>query len=281
MADRNYLTSKEISAYTIEAGITKVNRPFMEIFFMGILAGMYIAMGGLASATASHGIADPGLAKFVAGIVFPVGLMFVVINGADLFTGNCLVIMSVYEKKTTVMNLITNLTIVLVGNFIGATVIAFMEAFSGLLTMGDGHFIYYVFKTAAAKTSLPFMQAFILGIICNLFVCSAIVMMYAAKDVTGKMLAGFFALLAFITSGSEHVVANMYYVPIALFAKTQPELVELALSSGITAEKLEHITWGNFIFSNGIPVMLGNIVGGFIIGTMYYLTHYVFAKKVN
>ncbi|WP_305768929.1 formate/nitrite transporter family protein [Candidatus Epulonipiscium viviparus] len=281
MADKNYLTSKEISAYTIEAGVAKVKRPFLEIFVMGILAGMYIAMGGLASSTAAHGIADPGLAKFVAGIVFPVGLMFVVINGADLFTGNCLVIMSVYEKKTTVMDLITNLSIVLLGNFVGAAFIALIEAFSGLLTMGDGQFLYYIFKTAYAKTTMSFMQAFLLGIMCNLFVCSGIVMIYAAKDIAGKVLAGFFSIFAFVVSASEHIVANMYYIPVALFAKAQPDLVDLALSAGVTAEKIEHVTWLNFIWYNGVPVLLGNILGGFIIGTLYYLTHYVFAKKVQ
>ncbi|ONI44043.1 FdhC protein [Candidatus Epulonipiscioides gigas] len=280
MAEKNYLTSKEISAYTIEAGIAKVKRPFLEIFTMAILAGIYIAMGALASSTAAHGLSNVGMVKLVTGLVFPVGLMFVVINGADLFTGNCLVLMSVYEKKTTVVNLVINLTIVLCGNFIGAVFIAFLQANSGLFAMSD-KFAYYVFKTAAGKTSLHFTEAFYLGIICNLFVCSGMIMMYGAKDVAGRVLAGFFSISAFAISASEHIVANMYYIPVAIFAKTKPELVELAMAAGITQEKLDHINWMDFLVHNGVPVMLGNILGGFIIGTLYYLIHYVFAKKEN
>ncbi|OOB77479.1 MAG: FdhC protein [Epulopiscium sp. Nuni2H_MBin001] len=278
MARNNYLTSPEITEYTIEGGIGKVNRTFLAVLLMGILAGLYIALGAIASSTAAHNISNVGLTKLVTGAVFPVGLMFVVLNGADLFTGNCLIVMAVYEKKVTAYEFLKNLSIVLLGNFIGAVFMAFLQAYSGLFTMSDGAFAYYVFKTAHGKVTLPFFEALILGIICNIFVCAGIVMVYSAKDTAGKILAGFFSIFAFAISASEHIVANMYYVPTAIFAKYQPHLVDMAIEAGYYADKLADITWKNFLLNNALPVGIGNIIGGVIIGTLYYLIHKVYTK---
>ena len=271
---KNYLAPNEITDYTISGGEAKINRTNLMVFLMAIMAGLYVSLGAIASSTAAHAIADKGLAKLVTGAVFPIGLMFVVINGADLFTGNCLIVMSYYDKRVKLTQFIKNLSIVLLGNFIGAVALAFMQANSGMFRMSDGQFGYYVFKTALSKVTLPFDEALILAIICNLFVCSGILMMYAAKDITGKVLAGFFAIFAFAISGAEHIVANMYYIPAAIFAKADPELVEMA---GLTLDKLEPITWGNFFVNNIIPVTIGNTIGGLFIGTIYYLIY----KKCN
>ena len=265
----NYLSPKEITDYTIEGGVNKVNRPALIVLAMAIMAGVYIALGGFASSVAAHDIANKGVAKLVTGAVFPIGLMFVVINGADLFTGNCLIAMSTFDKKTSLAGFVKNLVIVLTGNFIGTLIIAFLVANSGSLSMSDGGFGAYVMKTAAAKCNLDFMQALCLAIICNIYVCAGVWMMYASKDITGKLLAGFFAIFAFAISGAEHIVANMYYVPLALFAKTD-EYLELAHVAG------DQITWGKFFINNAIPVTLGNIIGGLFIAIMYYL---IFKKK--
>ncbi|OOO00432.1 MAG: FdhC protein [Epulopiscium sp. Nele67-Bin004] len=269
----NYLTSSEITDYTIAAGVGKIKRNKMAVLAMGILAGIYISLGAIASSTAAHSIANVGFQKFITGMVFPVGLMMVVLNGADLFTGNCLIIMSVYEKKTKMAELMEDLLIVLAGNFLGAVFMAFLQANSGLFRLSDGMFAYYVFKVAYGKATLPWMEAFVLGIICNIFVCSGILMVYSAKEVAGKVLAGFFSISAFAISSSEHIVANMYYVPAAMFAKGNTELVEMAMEFGTKPEYLEKITWGNFFFNNAIPVTLGNFLGGVIVGTLYFLIH--------
>ncbi len=271
---KNYLAPNEITDYTISGGEAKINRTHTVLFLMSIMAGLYIALGAIASSTAAHAIADKGVAKLVTGAVFPIGLMFVVINGADLFTGNCLIVMSCYDRRVKIRQFLTNLTITLAGNFIGAVTLAFMQANSGMFRMSDGQFGYYVLKTALAKATIPFSEALILAIICNLFVCAGILLMYAAKDITGKVLAGFFSIFAFAISGAEHIVANMYYVPAGIFTKANPELVELA---GLTADKLEALTWSNFFVNNVIPVTLGNFIGGAVIGTMYYLIY----KKCN
>ncbi len=272
---KNYLAPNEITDYTIAGGAAKVNRSNKLVFLMAIMAGIYIALGAIASSTAAHAIADKGVAKLVTGAVFPIGLMFVVINGADLFTGNCLIIEACYDKKVKYRQFFKNLGIVLMGNAVGAIVLAAMQAYSGMFRMSDGKFAYYVLKTALGKATLPFHEALILAIICNLFVCAGILLMYAAKDITGKVLAGFFSIFAFAISGAEHVVANMYYVPAGLFTKANPELLEL---SGLTLDKLEGLTWSNFLINNVIPVTIGNFIGGVFIATMYYLIYKKYTK---
>lgn len=275
---KNYLAPNEILDYTIEGGQAKVNRTAMAIFLMAVMAGIYVALGGLASSTAAHAIADKGVAKLVTGAVFPIGLMFVVLNGGDLFTGNCLIVLSTLEKRTKVVDFFKNLAIVLAGNCVGAIFIAFLQANTGLFRMSDGGFAAYALKTAISKSNLPFTEALCLAIICNIFVCAGIWMIYSAKDVSGKILAGFFSIFAFAISGAEHIVANMYYVPVGMFIKNNPELVQL---SGVAADKLDTLTWGNFFTNNVIPVTLGNFIGGVIIGVMYYLIFKKCTKPVQ
>jgi formate/nitrite transporter len=271
---KHYLTPPEITDYTIESGVSKINRSVMAVFLMAVMAGIYVALGGIASSTAAHGIANKGVAKLVTGAVFPVGLMLVVINGADLFTGNCLIVMSCHHKTSEWLAFVKNLLIVLAGNLVGAVLMAFLQAYSGLFKMSDGEFAHYVFKVAYDKINLSFSQALVLGIICNIFVCAGIMMIYAAKDISGKILAGFFPIFAFAISGSEHIVANMYYIPAAIFSKFDPTLIEV---SGFNADKLAKITWGNFFIHNAIPVTIGNLLGGLFIGTMYYLIYKKFS----
>ncbi len=276
--NKNYLSPLEITEYTIEGGMNKVNRSFKIVFLMAIMAGIYVALGAFASSVAAHDITNKGVAKLVTGAVFPIGLMFVVINGADLFTGNCLIAVSCLHKRTTLMGFVKNLAIVLLGNFIGAVIIAFLVANSGLLSMSDNRFGAYVLKTAVSKTTLPFTQALCLAILCNIFVCAGIWMIYGAKDVTGKILAGFFAIFAFAISGAEHVVANMYYVPLALLTKGN---VAFAEAAHLTAVQVEHLTWGSFFVNNVLPVTIGNILGGLFIGIMYFMIYKKDLKASN
>ena len=263
----NYLSPQEITDYTSTGGVNKVNRSFLLVFLMAIMAGVYIALGGFASSVAAHDIANKGVAKLVTGAVFPIGLMFVVINGADLFTGNCLIIISTLEKRTKWSGFIKNLFIVLAGNFVGAIAIAFLVANSGMLDISDGRFGAYVIKTAVGKCNLEFGEALSLSILCNIYVCAGIWMIYAAKDITGKVLAGFFSIFAFAISGAEHIVANMFYIPTALFVKNNAEYMELAHA---TADQL---SWSKFLVNNALPVTIGNIIGGVFIGGMYYLIY--------
>ena len=275
---KGYLSPKEITHYTIKAGVAKVSRQNIEVFLMALLAGMYIAMGALAASTASHNVADAGLAKVVAGVVFPIGLMFVVINGADLFTGNCLIYMGVLDKRIRFTQFIKNLAIVLLGNSIGAITLAAMQAYGGMFNMSGGGFGAYTIKVAANKTNLGFSQALVLAIMCNLFVCAGVWMIYGATDVTGKILASFFTVFTFVISGSEHIVANMYYIPAGIFAKSNMAFVE---ASGVSAAQLANLNWKGLLISNAIPVTLGNIIGGMIIGGFYHTIYRRLNKKTS
>lgn len=266
----NYLSPQEITDYTSDGGVNKVNRSVLLVFLMAIMAGVYIALGGFASSVAAHDLTNKGLNKLVTGAVFPVGLMFVVINGADLFTGNCLIAISTFEKRTTLAQFVKNLVIVLVGNFVGALAIAFLVANSSILTMSDNRYGAYMLKTGVSKVNFSFTEALCLAILCNIFVCAGIWMIYGAKDVAGKILAGFFSIFAFAISGAEHVVANMFYIPTALFAKSNPAFVE---ASHLSADKLDSLTWGSFFVKNVIPVTIGNIIGGLFIAVMYFLIY--------
>ncbi len=271
---KGYLSPAEITDYTIKAGIAKVGRRNIEVLLMALLAGMYIAMGALTASIASHNVANAGLAKVVAGAVFPIGLMFVVNNGSDLFTGNCLIYMAVLDKKIRFNQFMKNLAIVLLGNSIGAITLAWMQANGGMFQMSNGGFGAYTISVAVAKTNLGFSQALILAIMCNLFVCAGVWMSYSATDVTGKIFASFFTVFTFVISGSEHIVANMYYIPAGIFAKSNMAFVE---ASGVSAAQLANLSWKSLLVNNGIPVTLGNIIGGMIIGTFYHTIY----KRLN
>ncbi len=275
---KNYLSPQEITDYTIAGGCEKINRKASIVFLLAVMAGIYIALGAFAASVAAHDIANKGVSKLVTGAVFPVGLMLVVINGGDLFTGNSLIAMSTYEKQTTLLQFVKNLSIVLIGNFTGALLIAYLVSHTSLLTMSDNRFGAYVIKVAVHKTNLPFKEVFVLAILCNLFVCAGIWMMYAAKDIAGKILAGFFPIFAFAISGAEHVVANMYYIPLALFSKSNLAYVE---GAHITADYLSHLTWARFFIYNVIPVTIGNTIGGLFIATMYYMIFKKLPKNKN
>ena len=274
--DKKMLSPEEVCRYVEEVGIKKANNKPMQTLLLGILAGMFIALGAYASTVASHGITDPGIQKFVAGIVFPVGLIMVLICGSQLFTGNSLLSIAWAQKKISTGQMLRNWFIVWIGNFIGAFLIAALIFASGLLSTGTVG--GYAVKVAATKASIGFGPAIASGILCNIIVCLSVWGTYAAKDVTGKVLMGFFPIFAFIIAGFEHCVANMYYFSIGLLAKTRPMFVE---TSHVAIEKLDNLSVVG-IFNNLIPVTIGNVIGGaFCIGIIYWIIYIKTNKSTN
>ncbi|MBZ9633247.1 formate/nitrite transporter family protein [Clostridium sp. FP1] len=272
--DKSMLSTKEVCNYVESLGIRKANNKFIQTLILGILAGAFIAIGGFSAAMASHSIENVGVAKLVSGIIFPVGLMLVIICGAELFTGNCLLTVAYAQKKITLKKMLKNWTIVYFANFIGAFIIVVLIYYSGLLSTSGGKFGGYVIKVAAYKCGLTFIQAFTSGILCNFVVSLAVWGSYAAKDVVSKVFISFFPIMAFVIAGFEHSVANMYYLLLGLFAKVNPAYVELSHQS---AEKVANINFVH-IAQNLIPTTLGNIVGGgFFVGLAYWL---IFNKAV-
>ena len=259
----------------IEAAAQKAEGSFLKIFTLAILAGAFIAFGGEASNMAAFNLlAMPetyGLGRLVAGMVFPVGLMLIIIGGGELFTGNTLMFAAVADKRIKLSGLLRNWVIVYIGNFIGAVLVAAMIYYSGLLSSGGYMLGAVTVKIAAVKTSLYFGPAFVMGIMCNWLVSLAVWVAYASERIVGKIFAIFFPICLFVTSGFEHCIANMYYIPVGIFAKANDKFAEL---SGCSTELLDNLTWSNFFVDNLIPVTLGNIVGGSIFVAMaYFVAH--------
>lgn len=256
----------------------KAEYPILKSCFLGLLAGAFISLGGFAASLASHSIENVGVAKFVAGAIFPVGLILVLLCGTDLFTGNILLTVPLADKKIKLSQLGKNWLIIYFSNFVGAFIIAFLIFSSGSLDTNSYHLGAYALKVAATKATLPFGKAFASGILCNILVCIAVWISYSAKDIAGKILAIWFPIMAFIVGGFEHCVANMYYFSVAMLAKSNPAYAEalaksLNLSPEQVAEKLSHINIESII-SNLIPVTLGNIVGGgFFVGLAFWMAY--------
>ena len=235
------------------------------MILLGLMAGAFIAFGGAASDVAMHGVADVGLARVVAGVIFPVGLMLVVFTGSELFTGNCLMIIPMLEKK--------------ISNFVGAMIIDLLIFFSGQLNYSNGGLGAFTIKVALAKTTINPATAIISGILCNILVCLAIVMATGATDAIGKIFGVFFPICAFVVCGFEHCVANMFYIPTGVMAAMNPEYVAKAQELyGITAQQCQNLA--NLSGCESLLfVTIGNIIGGMVfVGLPLYFA-YIRKKK--
>lgn len=279
--DKSFLSPEEIAQNYIEVGRKKAELPAFKQFVLGILAGAFIAFASEGSNAAIHTISSVGLAKALAGALFSAGLMMVIVAGAELFTGNCLIVISCNEHKSSLAAMLKNWFFVYTGNFVGSMIVVFLILYSGQLGFSNGLLGGFTIKTAVYKTGMTFENAFFMGILCNWLVCIAVWMAAGAKDIAGKILAIFFPIWLFITSGFEHSVANMYYIPAGILAKADPVFVQAAISLGVEPEKIEALNWGSFVARNLIPVTLGNIVGGAVfVGAIYWFV-YLFKRKTK
>lgn len=276
-----YSIKESVDKY-IEGAQAKAQASAWRIIGKAIMAGVMIAMGAGISSVAAHTVADVGLARLLAAVVFPVGLMMVVLMGAELFTGDCLVCLGVLDRKQRLTSFIKILVLVYIGNFLGASLIALLLSASGQWDYSSGMLGAYTIKVALAKVNISFAEGIVSGILCNILVCAAVLMAVCAKDVTGKLWASFFVIMLFVVGGFEHCVANMYYIPAGLLASLNPEYAELAMSTyGFSAEYMQTLNIYNFLVSNLLPVTIGNIIGGAVCVAMpvYYLNRPKAEKK--
>lgn len=265
---------KETIDKYIEECHKKNNMPITNLLVKAVMAGVMIAMGAAISNVAAHTISDVGVARLAAAVVFPVGLMMVVLLGAELFTGDCLAVMSVFDGKQKIRSCLKLLVLVYIGNFVGAALTALLISMSGQFDFSVGMLGAYTIKVAVEKVNISFAQGIVSGILCNILVCAAVLMAARAKDITGKIFAVFFMIMLFVTGGFEHCVANMYYITAGLFAVNDPEYVALAKEAyGFSQEYLNTLSISNFFAVNLLPVTIGNIIGGALgIGApMYFL----------
>lgn len=265
---------KQIADININSGIQKANLPILKMVLLGIMAGAFIALGGAASNVASFGVENAGLQRVIAGCLFPVGLIMVVFSGSELFTGNCLMIMGVLDKKVKVSKMLLNLVVVFFSNLIGALIVDFLIFYSGQLDIGTGAVGAYAIKIAVTKTTISPLKAFTSGILCNIFVCMAIVMSCNAKEVSSKIFAIFFPIFAFVVCGFEHSIANMFYIPMGILSATNPQYAQIANDLyGVPLQQSVNLSSFNGIDSI-IYVTLGNIVGGMLfVAVPFYIAH--------
>lgn len=278
--ENSFYTPSEVIKSNIKSAVAKANLPLAKMILLGMMAGAFIAFGGAASSVAAHGVADVGLARSIAGAIFPVGLMLVVFTGSELFTGNSLMIMAVIDKKITLLKMIRNLAVVYFANFIGALIIDVLVFLSGQFDFSGGGLGAYTIKVALAKTSIAPVTAVISGILCNILVCLAIVLAGTAKDSIGRIFGIFFPIAAFVVCGFEHCVANMFYIPAGMLAATNTAYVQKAHELyGITAQQCSSLT--HFAGTESLLfVTIGNIIGGVLfVGVVLYMAHIKLSGK--
>lgn len=252
----------------------KIKFSIPKVLVLGIMAGAFVAIGASSSSAAVYGIENTGLAKVLAGCIFPIGLILIILVCGELFTGNCLLLFGVLDKRVKVKQMLKVLAVVFVGNFAGALIMVVLVNRSGQLDYGNGALAAAVIKTAYSKINLDFMRAFCSGIMCNILVCCAVLMVGTAHDVIGKIWAIFFPIMAFVVGGYEHCVANMYYIPAGILAKQGEVYYNAAIDAGMTAAQLDSMTVGSFLMNNLLPVTLGNVVGGMVfVAVPLYLIH--------
>lgn len=268
-------TPPQIVAANMNAAKSKTELSLGRMILLGIFAGMFIAGGASASSLAMHAISNVGLARLVAGTIFPVGLMMIVLVGGELFTGDCLMIMGCVHGKFSVSKMVKVLIVVYLSNLVGSLLFAGLVYASGQYNYTNGMLGAFTIKVALGKLNLSFGAAVASGILCNIFVCMAVLMATTARDISGKIWGIFFPILTFIVSGYEHCVANMYYIPAGIFAKASSTYASLAMESyGYTTLQLDSLNWANFVVKNLIPVTIGNILGGMVfVGLPLYLIH--------
>ena len=252
-------------------GVAKATAPASQIFALAVLAGAFIAMGAVFSTTVTAGASDLpyGVARLLGGLAFSLGLVLVVVAGAELFTGNNLVIMAWASRRVTTTRLLWNWGLVYVGNFAGALATAALMYLTRQYTFGDGAVGEQALSVAATKTDLGFVQAIALGAFCNALVCLAVWLTYSARTTTDKILAVVPPITAFVAAGFEHSVANMYFIPAGLLIRTDDSWL-----AGAQVSDLGSLTWANFLADNLLPVTIGNIIGGTImVGLVYWFAY--------
>jgi formate/nitrite transporter len=263
MDNKLFLTPSETIQAIVSAGRRVLHQSFGRTFILSLLAGFYISFGAQLSTVVSQDasrFAGFGISRLLAGSVFSIGLMLVVICGAELFTGNSLLAAAALHGEISWAKLAENWGLVLVGNFLGSLFFAWLMFESRLWEQGT--VAEQAVNIAVAKCKLSFGVAFIRAILCNWLVCLAVFMATAARDVPGKLLACYVPIMTFVTSGFEHNIANMYFIPTGLMISKETGRSDPALS------------WNAFLVDNLLPVTLGNIVGGVVfVACAYWYIH--------
>lgn len=258
-------------------GVSKVNMSLSKTLVLSMLAGAFIAFGSIFFTTVTAGSTmSYGITRLFGGFSFSLGLVLVIVGGAELFTGNNLIIMAWANKKISTSQIFKNWVLVYLGNMIGALFIVFLMFFSKQYSFASGTVGINVLNIAKTKCELGFVQAILLGILCNILVCLAVWLCFSSRSIAGKIASIVFPITAFVACGFEHSIANMYFIPEAILVLNYGDLKFLTLVHQ-SALHYESISWSNYLYNNLLPVTIGNIIGGAVlVGLVYW---FVFLRK--
>jgi len=268
----------DMAARAEESGVRRASMDLLTVLVLSVLAGAFISFGAIFATTVSAGSAGLpyGVTRLLTGVVFSVGLILVVVGGAELFTGNNLIVMAWASGKVKTRSLLLNWLVAFTGNCIGAVATAGLMFYTTQYTFGSGAVGLAALATANGKVSLAFIPALTLGIMCNALVCLAVWMCFSARTTIDRVVTIVPPVAAFVAAGFEHSIANVYFIPMGLFIKAGAGRAFWD-SIGKTAADYPALTWTNFIFGNLIPVTAGNLIGGsLLVGAVYW---YVYLRK--
>ena len=262
----------EMAARAEQIGVRKAAMATLNLFALALLAGAFVALGAIFSTTVAagaSGVLPYGVTRLLSGLSFCLGLILIIVGGAELFTGNTLIVMAWASGKVTTIALLRNWLIVYLGNFAGALGTAVLLLISKQYTFGAGSVGVAALTIANSKVHFDFMQAMALGALCNALVCLAVWLTFSARSTLDKIIAILFPITAFVTAGFEHSIANMYFIPLGLLIKAfDPDFVT---ASGLD---LTALTWRTFLVNNLLPVTIGNIIGGVVlVASVYWLVY--------
>ncbi len=265
-------TPAEMAHRAETGGMAKAHLGVGNTLVLGVLAGAFIGLGAMFSTVvATETGLGYGLTRLLAGLAFCLGLILVVVGGAELFTGNNLIVMAWAHGKVGTTALLRNWGLVFVGNFAGAAATALGVYLSGVWALGGHKVGAAALLIAAAKCDLSWGEAFMRGVYCNALVCLAVWLAFSARSTTDKVLGVLFPITAFVAAGFEHSVANMYFIPMGLLLRGHDKVVATA---GLSPERLAPLSWEGFLLGNLVPVTLGNIVGGAVmVGLVYWFVY--------
>ena len=266
----NFATPSEMIDNYGAISIKKSKMSFGKMIVLSILAGMLIAFAGAVTNTATTGIEAAGSIRMISGLLFPFGLCMVILSGAELFTGNCLMTIGLLDKKIDICGMLRNLIVVYIGNFVGALIVSYGMAMFGPCSVGSGAVAITSIKLSISKCSMPFANALVQGIFCNMMVCLAVFFSLSAKDVIGRVLGAYIPVCFFVTLGLNHSIADMYYGTVGIFASYNPSYSELISQASIDISKL---SWSSYFLGNMIPVTIGNIIGGMLVAIVLWYAH--------
>ncbi|MBW8039758.1 MAG: CBS domain-containing protein [Planctomycetes bacterium] len=264
-------TPAQMAARVEKAGIVKGNMDFLSMYILSVLAGVFIAFGAILYTYVIHDSSlSLGMTKLIGGMVFCLGLVLVIVAGAELFTGNNLIVMACVSRRITIVRLLRNWIIVFCGNFAGSLVVVWLVSQSGQWTSSGVAVGVKALMIANGKVNLAFGQAISRGILCNILVCLAVWLCFSCRSVTDKILAIIFPITAFVALGFEHSVANMYFIPAGLLLKQTPQVLSAAEKMLGQAPDLSRLTIFGFLIRNLLPVTIGNIIGGGLLVSIIY-----------